>query len=641
MPAKQIDGIISAQVEELQSNVSWLRFLVAGLAISSILLIIAVVILWFRTYDLQSKTTKIQTVFELKDGSVTNSKVAENAISFNQLSPSLQNQINQLNQITLNPVPGPAGANGSSGSNGSAGATGPPSVAIAQNGLNLSGSTIELGGNPLLHDTSIALNGSNFGFDATGGAGGNFIAEGTFDSGGGLPFLDGQGTKQIWFSKQGSSASGMVTSDTLDLNTVLGTSGLPVYSGDEWDIGNIGYLSANVGLDSAVTGLLSSSFGADNVVQGAGNTAIGMNNALSGLGNIAVGVNNLMTGGTPCPFGTCYLGSISMGTGAGSPCTLGTDANYIEAGGVFNVGACNHATGNGYAATIVGENNYVNQPNTYTLGNYNVMEGEDSFVLGSSNTLDCADLCGAIGQLNHVSGRGSMAIGFGLDVTNDNSLGISMNANNSASTYTISNPDTMAIMDMNLGINTTSPSYRVEVNDVSTDQTAAFTGTTQTCIVDTSGAGGWNCTSDERLKQNILDLSGSLDKIMQLRGVTYNFKSNPDSSPIAGFIAQEVQKVLPDLVGESKDGYLNLNKEGMIPYIVQAIKEQNGKIDDVNKAIADQGLQINSLSDELKALSTKVDQNTSEIESLKARVKQLEDNATKSSTTTTSTTTTP
>lgn len=176
-----------------------------------------------------------------------------------------------------------------------------------------------------------------------------------------------------------------------------------------------------------------------------------------------------------------------------------------------------------------------------------------------------------------------------------------------------------------VGVGTTTPSYHFHVSDAGTDQTAAFTGTTQTCIVDTSGAGGWNCTSDERLKENIVDLSGSLDKLLQLQGVTYNFKANPDKTPIAGFIAQEVQKILPSLVGQDPNGYLNLNKDGMIPYIVEAIKEQNGKLDDTNKQLAAHGLQLNTITDELKAVSDKVDTLQKTSDDHEDRIKALED----------------
>lgn len=128
-------------------------------------------------------------------------------------------------------------------------------------------------------------------------------------------------------------------------------------------------------------------------------------------------------------------------------------------------------------------------------------------------------------------------------------------------------------------IGATTATNRLSVVDTSDDTVANFTGLTQTCTVDTSGAGGWSCSSDERLKENIVKLDGGLDTIMQLRGVTYNFKSNPDGDAIAGFVAQEVEKILPGLVATGADGYKSLNKDGLIPYLVSAIQDQQKQID--------------------------------------------------------------
>lgn len=133
--------------------------------------------------------------------------------------------------------------------------------------------------------------------------------------------------------------------------------------------------------------------------------------------------------------------------------------------------------------------------------------------------------------------------------------------------------------DGSFSIGTGAPTNRLSVVDTSDDTVANFTGLTQTCTVDTSGAGGWSCSSDERLKENIVKLDGGLDTIMQLRGVTYNFKSNPDGDAIAGFVAQEVEKILPGIVATGADGYKSLNKDGLIPYLVSAIQDQQKQID--------------------------------------------------------------
>jgi hypothetical protein len=91
--------------------------------------------------------------------------------------------------------------------------------------------------------------------------------------------------------------------------------------------------------------------------------------------------------------------------------------------------------------------------------------------------------------------------------------------------------------------------------------------------------------SDERFKTNIHPLTGALEKVEQLQGVTFDWKEDTDSFKITnlkhdiGFIAQQVQEVLPDLVRADESGYLGLRERALIPLLVEAIKELNKKIE--------------------------------------------------------------
>jgi hypothetical protein len=77
-------------------------------------------------------------------------------------------------------------------------------------------------------------------------------------------------------------------------------------------------------------------------------------------------------------------------------------------------------------------------------------------------------------------------------------------------------------------------------------------GVTGACI-------GGGCASDERLKQNIQPLAGSLERLAKLRPVTFQWKANGDNSATyTGFIAQEVEKVFPRWVENRKDGYKSI-----------------------------------------------------------------------------------
>ena len=89
--------------------------------------------------------------------------------------------------------------------------------------------------------------------------------------------------------------------------------------------------------------------------------------------------------------------------------------------------------------------------------------------------------------------------------------------------------------------------------------------------------------SDIRLKKNIVDLPSALDVVKNLRGVSFEYtvESNMGSGIRFGFIAQEVQEIVPDLVRSRAkgDGMLNINYSEIIPWIVEAIKElTNGNL---------------------------------------------------------------
>jgi hypothetical protein len=91
--------------------------------------------------------------------------------------------------------------------------------------------------------------------------------------------------------------------------------------------------------------------------------------------------------------------------------------------------------------------------------------------------------------------------------------------------------------------------------------------------------------SDERYKYNIKPIQNALNTVLQLEGVTFNWKHDTPSYEVTkldsdvGFIAQQVKTVLPDIVREGEDGYLGLRERAIIPLLVEAIKELNKKIE--------------------------------------------------------------
>lgn len=94
--------------------------------------------------------------------------------------------------------------------------------------------------------------------------------------------------------------------------------------------------------------------------------------------------------------------------------------------------------------------------------------------------------------------------------------------------------------------------------------------------------------SDISLKENIKPIESALDKVNKLKGVTFDWKESDsilDIKEDIGFIAQDVQEVLPELVRENDNGKLSLRDKGIVPVLVEAIKELKEEIEQLKKQI--------------------------------------------------------
>jgi len=130
-------------------------------------------------------------------------------------------------------------------------------------------------------------------------------------------------------------------------------------------------------------------------------------------------------------------------------------------------------------------------------------------------------------------------------------------------------------------------------------------------------------TSDSSMKKNITKMqkSTSLSILKKLNGFNYDFKN--DSNILAsktlksktykgqhfGLIAQDVETILPELIGTNRDGSKAINYIELIPFIIESIKEQQSSFDSLKTIIADQAntiskynKQLNTMDDEISSL---------------------------------------
>jgi hypothetical protein len=99
-------------------------------------------------------------------------------------------------------------------------------------------------------------------------------------------------------------------------------------------------------------------------------------------------------------------------------------------------------------------------------------------------------------------------------------------------------------------------------------------------------------TSDKRLKDNIKPLDNALDKVLKISGVEFDWNDtrDEDGKPLhsykghdVGVIAQEIEKVLPEVVTTRDNGYKAVKYEKIVPLLIEAIKEQQEQIDELRK----------------------------------------------------------
>jgi hypothetical protein len=139
-----------------------------------------------------------------------------------------------------------------------------------------------------------------------------------------------------------------------------------------------------------------------------------------------------------------------------------------------------------------------------------------------------------------------------------------------------------------VGIGTT-PSYRLDVSG-----SARITGSlavgniapnATVGRIDASNDVVAFSTSDARFKTNITSISNALNKITQIGGYEFDWIPNQEYHGFeghdVGVIAQEIEKVLPEVVKERDNGYKAVKYEKIVPLLIEAIKEQQKQIDEL------------------------------------------------------------
>jgi hypothetical protein len=158
-------------------------------------------------------------------------------------------------------------------------------------------------------------------------------------------------------------------------------------------------------------------------------------------------------------------------------------------------------------------------------------------------------------------------IRFGSESNTDSKAAIYTNTSNSDLHFDVTETTRMLIDSAtgNVGIGTTTPSYRLDVS-----------GTIR-------ATGDVIAYSDIRVKENIKTIDNALNKVNKLRGVEFNKIGSEEKS--IGVIAQEIEKVLPEVVKEDDKGMKSVAYGNIVGVLIEAIKDQQKQINELKSII--------------------------------------------------------
>jgi hypothetical protein len=255
----------------------------------------------------------------------------------------------------------------------------------------------------------------------------------------------------------------------------------------------------------------------------------------------------------------------------------------------------------------------VQTPLDYYANDLVVLGGDEKGItIANSSTTGKSYLCFADGTTGAAQYTGYVAYDH-----NDNSLSFATNGGNNRLTINNTGLSTFYGSGTQAKFQSTS-SYSdiIFTNSSGTGGFINFGGTTSFNVYVGGGSGGnlemslsnsgtltvsgdvvaFGSPSDIRLKENIKPIESALEKVMKLKGVTFDWKDKEDAldregNPVKlkkwkndiGFIAQEVKEVVPELVKENKEGMLSVRHQGVTPILLEAIKELKAEIEELKK----------------------------------------------------------
>jgi hypothetical protein len=369
----------------------------------------------------------------------------------------------------------------------------------------------------------------------------------------------------------------------------------------------LGYANEAAGDSAVVSG------GFDNSADGRA-SAVG-----GGSGNKALGIYSVIKGGTDnmanatassVGGGVSDTASGYLSTVAGGGVNVASAEGSTVSGGIYNTATDNYATvggGNsnsatGYSSTVPGGEGVAangrfslasgRRARAYHTGCFVWADSTNDNFTSSGPNQFLVRASGGVGintdspsVVLHIDGGNDVSVGSG---------GYIMAGETTGRNVTLDDNEIMArdnggagVLHINsgsgnvdicvgggmVGVGTTSPSEKLTVSG-----NICYTGTIGAC-------------SDVRYKRDVGEIRSALETVMQLRGVTYNWKQDEypdhefDDQTHLGFIAQEVKELLPSLVMTDNSGYMSVDYSRLTPLLVEAMKDLKSENDELRSEL--------------------------------------------------------
>ena len=242
--------------------------------------------------------------------------------------------------------------------------------------------------------------------------------------------------------------------------------------------------------------------------------------------------------------------------------TTGAKGDYSTALGSETTASGYYSTATGYSTTASGETATTTGQFTSASGKFSLSSGLYSNASGTTSV--------ALGNNTIADGYGTLATGY-FNTANANPQADSFDQSNTA--FVIGNGT----------FENRSNAFKV-----------LFDGTTTI-------AGDLSINSDARLKANIVSLGATLSKLLKIDGKSYTMKKDESKKQKIGLLAQDIEKVFPELVSES-NGIKSINYQGLVPVLINALKEQDVLMKEQQRILSEHQSEL----DELKSIMKKI-----------------------------------